>query len=90
MAGKGAKGRLGWSLCSNHCRMAVLLSYEWGMFEWFQMERLPDSNQGRDWVNWLMFGCCPSLVIQTLERGHREGCSPLKQLSICPLRGPET
>lgn len=33
MAGKGAKGRLGLSLCSDHYRMAVLLSYEWGDVE---------------------------------------------------------
>lgn len=87
MAGKGAKDRLGLSLCSNHCRMAVLLSCERGMFVWFQMWRLPNAFQGGAWVNWLMFGCCLSLVIQTLENGHREGSSPLKQLSISPVRG---
>lgn len=72
MAGQGAKDRLGLGLCSNHGRMAVLPSYERGMCVRFQTWRLPTAGSpgGGDWVSRLMCGCCPALVIQTLETGH--------------------
>lgn len=78
---EGAKGRLELSPCSSHFRVVVLRSYGWGRVEWFQCGGYQTIQVGARLTG------CPPLVVQTLERGHGAGASPVKQQSLAASGG---